>query len=119
MQLNQNQGDKGPDSQAEMFRQMLAQHMVRKLNSCFKRRILFFISFLIFFFLDVDERYRRTDGYDWSRWTGRFVLLLQLFSIIINRMKIKGPPGSEGAKGESGEQGEIVSVRIEMIHFSI
>lgn len=29
LQLNQNQGDKGPDSQAEMFRQMLAQHMVR------------------------------------------------------------------------------------------
>jgi len=28
LQLNQNQGDKGPDSQAEMFRQMLAQHMV-------------------------------------------------------------------------------------------
>lgn len=41
--MNQNFGnEKGPDSQAELFRQMLAQHMVRPF--LFKKKVYIGIS---------------------------------------------------------------------------
>lgn len=81
VQLNQNQGDKGPDSQAEMFRQMLAQHMVSMIiifniiayGNGDIRHARFLLNSN---FLDVHARKRRTDGYDRRYRSGRFVPLL-------------------------------------------
>lgn len=91
MQINQNSGnEKGPDIHADMFRQMLGEHMVKLLAFCYAKMERGKYNFTV----SLQAAMRGAEG---------AIGLTGVPGAV-------GPPGSDGIKGQQGEQGDVVSI---------